>query len=91
MYRYFYHFIFRKTEYQADNEALLLLIKGACLRQMKHPLQAEDCLKRVIQYEKQIKEDTYMVPYAVVELAILARDRGDIQSAISLLEEAKYE
>ncbi|KAK0088393.1 hypothetical protein PV325_012176 [Microctonus aethiopoides] len=78
-----------KTEYQADNEALLLLIKGACLRQMKHPLQAEDCLKRVIQYEKQIKEDTYMVPYAVVELGILARDRGDIQSAISLLEEAK--
>ncbi|XP_015122765.1 tetratricopeptide repeat protein 39B [Diachasma alloeum] len=78
-----------KTEYDADNNALLLLIKGACLRQMNHPLQAEDCLKQIIKMEKQIKEDAYLVPYAVVELAVLARDRGDIATAIALLEDAK--
>ena len=84
-----YRLYFSKTEYQADNEALLLLIKGACLRQMKHSLQAEDCLKRVISMEKQIKDDAYLVPYATVELAMLARDRGDQQAAIALLEDAK--
>lgn len=28
------------TKYDADNRALLLLLKGACLRQMNSPLQA---------------------------------------------------
>ncbi|XP_043484880.1 tetratricopeptide repeat protein 39B-like [Leptopilina heterotoma] len=78
-----------KTEFQMDNEALILLLKGACLRQMKHPLQAEECLKKVIQSEKQIREDSYLLPYAAVELALLARDEGNIQNAISLLEDAK--
>lgn len=81
--------ISRKTEFQVDNESLLLLLKGACLRQMKHPLQAKECLKKVIQSEKQIREDTYLLPYAAVELALLARDEGNIQNAISLLEDAK--
>ncbi|XP_063995679.1 tetratricopeptide repeat protein 39B-like [Diachasmimorpha longicaudata] len=78
-----------KTDYDADNTALLLLLKGACLRLMDHPLLAEDCLRQIIKMEKQIKEDTYLVPYAVVELAVLARDNGDIATAIALLEDAK--
>lgn len=56
---------------------------------MKHPLQAEDCLKRVIGLEKQIKDDAYLVPYATVEMAMLARDLGDHALAIALLEDAK--
>ncbi|XP_034944737.1 tetratricopeptide repeat protein 39B-like [Chelonus insularis] len=76
-------------DYQTDNLALLLLLKGACLRQMKHYLQAEDCLNRVVQLEKQIKEDIYLVPYAIVELAVLNRDRGNIHRAVTLLEDAK--
>ncbi|XP_043281820.1 tetratricopeptide repeat protein 39B-like isoform X2 [Venturia canescens] len=78
-----------KTEYQADNEGLLLAIKGACLRQMNHLYLAEDCLKRVISMEKQIKDDTYLVPYAIFELAMIASDRGDQPAAIALLENAK--
>ena len=78
-----------KNGFQADNEALLLLIKGACLRQMKHPLLAEDCLRRVLELDKSIKEDTYLLPYATVELALLAQDQGNTQLAIGFLEDAK--
>ncbi|XP_012172730.1 tetratricopeptide repeat protein 39B-like isoform X1 [Bombus affinis] len=78
-----------KTEYHTDNEALLLLLKGACLRQMKHPLLAENCLKRVLELDKSIKEDTYLLPYATVELALLAQDQGNIQLAIGYLEDVK--
>ena len=56
---------------------------------MKHPLQAEDCLRRVLQLEKQIKEDNYLLPFAAVELSMLARDQGNNQTAISLLEHAR--
>lgn len=78
-----------KNDYHADNEALLLLLKGACLRQMQHPLLAQECLRGVLQLEKSVKEDTYLFPYATVELALLAQDQGDIQLAIGFLEDAK--
>ncbi|KAG6803554.1 tetratricopeptide repeat protein 39B isoform X1 [Apis mellifera caucasica] len=78
-----------KTEFHADNEALLSLLKGACLRQLKHPLSAENCLKRVLELDKLIKEDTYLLPYATVELALLAQDQGNIQLALGYLEDAK--
>mgnify|MGYP004606985585 CR=1 FL=1 len=66
-----------------------MLLKGACLRQMKHRLLAENCLKRVLELDKSIKEDTYLLPYATVELALLAQDQGNIQLAIGYLEDAK--
>ncbi|NP_001153334.1 tetratricopeptide repeat domain 39B isoform X1 [Nasonia vitripennis] len=78
-----------KTQFHADNEALILLLKGACLRQMKLYLQAQDCLTRVLKLDKEIQEDTYLLPFAAVELAMLARDQGNTQVAISLLEDAK--
>lgn len=79
----------RKNEFDADNEALILLLKGSCLRQMQHPLQAEECLRGVLRLEKSVKEDTYLFPYATVELALLALDQGDTQLAIDFLEDAK--
>lgn len=66
-----------------------MLLKGACLRQMNHPLLAEECLRGVLQLEKSVKEDTYLFPYAIVELALLAQDQNDIQLAIGFLEDAK--
>lgn len=56
---------------------------------MKHRLLAENCLKRVLELDKSIKEDTYLLPYATVELALLAQDQGNIQLAIGYLEDAK--
>ena len=84
------NYFYRRNEFYADNEALILLLKGACFRQMKLYLQSQDCLRRVLQLDKQIKEDTYLLPFAAVELAMLARDQGNIPVAISLLEDAKW-
>ena len=56
---------------------------------MKHPLQARDCFRKVIQFDKKVREDTYLLPYATVELALLARDQGNIQEAVSFLEDAR--
>ncbi|XP_058809441.1 tetratricopeptide repeat protein 39B-like [Phymastichus coffea] len=78
-----------KNEFQVDNEALILLLKGACFRQLKLNLQSQDCLRKVLEMEKQIRDDTYLLPFATVELALLAKDQGDTQVAISLLENAK--
>jgi tetratricopeptide (TPR) repeat protein len=77
------------SPYLADNLALTLLLKGACLRQMKSPLQAEECLQEVISLESKIKEDTFLVPYALVELALLYTDQKDYVKASQLLEDAK--
>ena len=50
---------------------------------------AEDCLKRIFELDKSIREDTYLLPYATVELALVAQDRGNMQLAIGFLEDAK--
>lgn len=78
-------------KFDADNRAMILLLKGACLRQMKSPLQALQCLEAVVSLQRDIKEDTYLVPYAVVELALLYIDQGRKDSAIIALEDAKYD
>ncbi|KAG8235382.1 hypothetical protein J437_LFUL009241 [Ladona fulva] len=77
------------TEFDADNKGLALLLKAACLRQMGTPLQAEECLKSVLALEKSIKEDNYLIPYSVVEMALLQKDQGYKDKAIQLLEDAK--
>lgn len=66
-----------------------MLLKGACLRYMGSPLQAEECLKEVITLEKSIKEDSYLVPYAAVELALIHLDQGEDSKANQLLEDVK--
>lgn len=76
-------------KYDADNRALVLLLKGACLRQMKSPLQALKCLEAVIALHKNIQDDNYLVPYAIVEIGLLYADQGKKESAIAALEDAK--
>jgi len=77
------------NKYDNDNRAMLLLLKGACLRQMSSPLQALDCLETAISLQKEIIDDTYIVPYAIVELALLEWDSGNREKAILALEDAK--
>lgn len=79
----------KRQEFDADNRALVLLLKGASLRQMQSPLQAEECLNSVLLLEKKLKEDLYLIPYALVELALLFREQGNITKASQLLEDAK--
>ncbi|KAJ8926908.1 hypothetical protein NQ314_020760 [Rhamnusium bicolor] len=77
------------SKYQNDNKALVLLLQGACLRHMGSPLQALDCLENVIAMQKDIIEDTYLVPYAIVELALIEWQNGHKEKAVLALEDAK--
>lgn len=77
------------TDFDADNRALLLLLKGALLHVMGSPLQAQQCLQQVITLEKQIQVDTHIIPYALVELAIIAKNQGENEQAIQLIENAR--
>ncbi|KAJ8950273.1 hypothetical protein NQ318_021128 [Aromia moschata] len=79
----------KPSKYDKDNKALVLLLKGACLRHMGSPLQALECLKTVISMQKEIIEDTYLVPYAIVELALIEWQNGHKEKAILALEDAK--
>lgn len=77
------------SKYDNDNRALVLLLKGACLRHMGSPLQALECLETVISMQKDIIEDTYLVPYAIVELAFVEWENNNKERAILALEDAK--
>lgn len=79
------------SKYDVDNRALILLLKGACLRHMGSPLQALECLEVVISLQKDIVEDHYLVPYAIVELALVEWQSGNTEKAILALEDVRYE
>lgn len=82
----------RKKEtykYDVDNKALLLLLKGSCLRHMKSPLQAQECLEDAVALQKEIKSDTYIVPYAIVELGMLVLEDGNNEKALLYFEDAR--
>ncbi|XP_018578761.1 tetratricopeptide repeat protein 39B [Anoplophora glabripennis] len=79
----------KPSKYHNDNKALTLLLRGSCLRHMGSPLQALECLENVISLQKDIVEDTYLVPYAIVELALIEWQNGNQEKAILALEDAK--
>lgn len=76
-------------KYYNEDFCLLNLLKAMCLKYMKSPLQAEECLKTVISFAGKLQVDTYLVPYAVFEYGLLLREQGQIQAAMDTLESAK--
>lgn len=79
----------KPTKYDKDNRALILLLQGACLRQMNSPLQALECLETVISMQKELVEDHFLIPYAIVELALIEWNNNNKEKAILALEDAK--
>ncbi|XP_026216037.1 tetratricopeptide repeat protein 39B-like [Anabas testudineus] len=77
------------SEYHGDDHCVVQLLKGLCLRQMGRQAEAELCFNRVISSENDIKHDNYLVPYTMYELGLLHKQKGDINAAIALLENAK--
>lgn len=80
---------YKGSDYEYDNKGLLFLLKGACLYQMGSPLQAEACFKEVVSLEKKIKQDNFLPPFALVELALIYYKEGSTSKAIQLLEDVK--
>ena len=70
-----------------EDFCLLTLLKGVCLKHMKSPLQAEECFQIVSGCK--LKKDTYLIPYANYERALLLKEQGSFGEALDLLEKTK--
>ncbi|MEQ2244666.1 Tetratricopeptide repeat protein 39B [Ilyodon furcidens] len=77
------------SEYHMDDLCVVQMLKGLCLTQLGHQIQAEICFNFVIFHEKDIKHDTYLVPFTMYELGLLHKLKGDIKMAITVIENAK--
>ncbi|PSN56062.1 Tetratricopeptide repeat protein 39B [Blattella germanica] len=75
-------------KFHTDNKALVIFLQGACLHQMKSRM-AEQCLNDVISMESKIKDDLYIIPFSIVELAHVYLDQGKTSLALPLLHKAK--
>ncbi|XP_045045437.1 tetratricopeptide repeat protein 39B [Desmodus rotundus] len=76
-------------EYGTDDISLLNLLKGLCLKHLGEYSTAEQYFTRVIQNEKLLKYDHYLVPYTYYELGILYYLKGDYVSATKNLDNIK--
>nr|XP_020032137.1 tetratricopeptide repeat protein 39B isoform X2 [Castor canadensis] len=77
------------NDYSVDDECLVKLLKGCCLKNLQRPLQAELCFNHVVESEKLLKYDHYLVPFTLFELAFLYKSQGEIDKAIKVLETAR--
>uniref|UniRef100_A0A663F2M6 Tetratricopeptide repeat protein 39B n=1 Tax=Aquila chrysaetos chrysaetos TaxID=223781 RepID=A0A663F2M6_AQUCH len=77
------------SEYYMDDVCMLQLLKGLCLKHLGRLMQAELCFSKVIQSEKQIKYDSYLVPFTLYELGLLYKQQDEREKAIRYIETAK--
>ncbi|XP_021563630.1 tetratricopeptide repeat protein 39B isoform X3 [Carlito syrichta] len=77
------------NDFSVDDECLVKLLKGCCLKNLQRPLQAELCFNYVVESEKLLKYDHYLVPFTLFELAFLYKSQGEIDKAIKVLETAR--
>ncbi|GIX85647.1 tetratricopeptide repeat protein 39B [Caerostris extrusa] len=73
-----------------DDYCLILLLRGVCYTSLNRHMQAEDCFREIISCEKRIKEDIYLVPFAMSELALIRIKLSDPAEAKDLLESARH-
>ncbi|XP_078799416.1 tetratricopeptide repeat protein 39B-like [Oryzias latipes] len=77
------------SEYHLDDQCVIQLLKGLCLRELGFLDRAEDCFNHVISSEKDIKYDNYLVPFTMYELGLLHKQTGDVNKAIAVMERVK--
>ncbi|KAG9350862.1 hypothetical protein JZ751_024751 [Albula glossodonta] len=79
-----------KTEFSVDDQCLVSLLKGLCLKHLGHREEAEHYFTLIVCNETQIKYDHYLVPNALLEHGLLCLEQGRNEEAINLLEAAKH-
>ncbi|CAD5111808.1 DgyrCDS1080 [Dimorphilus gyrociliatus] len=72
-----------------DDLGLLLLLKGACLRHLGQLKEALSILKQLQEKEKDIKQDTYLIPYSHLEIALIYCEMKSYDRALKFIELAK--
>ncbi|XP_049576656.1 tetratricopeptide repeat protein 39B-like [Syngnathus scovelli] len=77
------------SDYHLDDQCVVQLLKGLCLRQLGRLDQAEVCFNHVLSSESDLKYDNYLVPFTMYEMGLLHKQRGDMEKAIFVLESAK--
>uniref|UniRef100_A0A8C2XKU6 Tetratricopeptide repeat domain 39A n=1 Tax=Cyclopterus lumpus TaxID=8103 RepID=A0A8C2XKU6_CYCLU len=77
-----------RSEFTVDDQCLLSLLKGLCLKHLGRQEEAEQYFTLVLCNESQIKYDHYLVPNALLEHGLLCLEQGRNAEAISLLETA---
>ncbi|XP_018582270.2 tetratricopeptide repeat protein 39A isoform X3 [Scleropages formosus] len=78
-----------KTEFSVDDQCVLSLLKGLCLKHLGRLEEAEHYFTLVLCNETQIRLDHYLVPNALLEHGLLCLEQGRQEEAIKLLEAAK--
>lgn len=73
-----------------DDYYMLTLLRGVVLKYLDCPLQAEEYFKEVVRCEKEIKEDTFLPPYAAGELGIMFTEQMRDSEAIEWLRRARH-
>ncbi|KAJ0033668.1 hypothetical protein NQD34_000775 [Periophthalmus magnuspinnatus] len=71
--------------YHLDDQCVVQLLKGLCLRELGQLDQAELSFNHVISRHF----NNYLVPYTMYELGLLHKQRGDFDKAIEIMENVK--
>ncbi|KAG8455133.1 hypothetical protein GDO86_001371 [Hymenochirus boettgeri] len=77
------------SEYTADDQCLVQLLKGLCLKHLGRLLQLSFALISDTSIEKRVKYDHYLLPFTIYELGLLYKEQGDKDKAIRYIETAK--
>ncbi|KAJ8737169.1 hypothetical protein PYW07_000440 [Mythimna separata] len=75
--------------HEGDNRALVRFLKGCCLAAMNLPRLALDTFDSVMLLKNEIKEDTFLLPYTVAEMAMCHYSLGDRDRALQMLQDAR--
>uniref|UniRef100_A0A4W5Q428 Tetratricopeptide repeat domain 39A n=1 Tax=Hucho hucho TaxID=62062 RepID=A0A4W5Q428_9TELE len=78
-----------RTEFSIDDQCLVSLLRGLCLKHLGHQEEAEHYFTLVLCNETQLKFDHYLVPNALLEHGLLCLEQGRKEEGIKLLETAK--
>uniref|UniRef100_A0A8C8R985 Tetratricopeptide repeat domain 39A n=1 Tax=Pelusios castaneus TaxID=367368 RepID=A0A8C8R985_9SAUR len=79
----------KTRELLADDQCLVKMLKGLCLKHLGKISEAEDHFTYIHLNERKIKYDHYLIPNALLELATLYMDHGRREEGVKLLERAK--
>ncbi|XP_048457604.1 tetratricopeptide repeat protein 39A-like [Rhincodon typus] len=78
------------TEFLVDDQCLVKLLKGLCLKHLDKFSEAEQYFHWIHTKEQKIKYDHYLIPNALLERGLLCMQTGRNDKAIKILESANF-